>query len=73
MAKVVNDFATGSKGLIKGAIGALNGWLVKIKQPTKVRDNVSKFRQIYIAVNNVNSIKRTKTLVCLYSFLHYYY
>ena len=26
MAKVANDFATGFKGLIKGAIGALDGW-----------------------------------------------
>ena len=31
MAKVANDFATGSKGILKGAIGGLNGWLVKIK------------------------------------------
>ena len=46
MAKVANDFATESKGLIKGSIGALNGWLVKIERPTKIRDKLSKFRQI---------------------------
>ena len=63
MARVANGFATGSKGLIKGAIGALDGWLVKLKRPTKIRDKVSKFRQISIVVNNVNSIQRTKILV----------
>ena len=36
MAKNENNFTMGSKGLIKGEIGALNGWLVKIKQPTKI-------------------------------------
>ena len=40
MAKVANDFAIGSNGLITGAIGALDGWLVKIRRPTKRRDKV---------------------------------
>ena len=56
MAKVANDFATGSKGFIKGAIGALDGQLVKIKWSTKIRDKVSKCRQISIVVNNAYSI-----------------
>ena len=46
MAKVANDFATGSKELLKGAVGALNKWLVKIRRPTKIRDEVSKCIQI---------------------------
>ena len=36
MAKVANDSAAGSKGLLKVTIGALDGWLVKIKRPTKI-------------------------------------
>ena len=44
MTKVANDFATGSKGLLKGAIGAFDRWLVKIGRPTKTRDKVSKCR-----------------------------
>ena len=47
MATVANDFATRSQNLFKGAIGALDGWLVKVKRPTKLRDKVSKHRQIY--------------------------
>ena len=36
MAKVTNDFATGSKGLLKGAVGALDKRLVKIRRPAKI-------------------------------------
>ena len=43
MAKVANDFASGSKELLKGTIGALDGWFVKIKRPMKTRDKVSNF------------------------------
>ena len=35
-ATVANDFAIGFQGLLKRAIGALNGWLVKVKRPTKI-------------------------------------
>ena len=40
MAKVANDFAIGSKGLYKGAVRALDRWLVKISRPTKTPDKV---------------------------------
>ena len=52
MEKVGNDFATGSKGLLKGTIGALDGWLVKIKRPTKIRDKVSKSSLLSFVINN---------------------
>ena len=40
MAEVAADFSRGSNGLIVGAIGALDGCLVKICKPTK-RDKVT--------------------------------
>ncbi len=40
MSKVANDFAIGSNGLIKGAIGAIDGWLVRIKKPKVDIDQV---------------------------------
>ena len=40
MTKVANDFATGSKGLLKGDASALDGWLVKITRLTKIGDKV---------------------------------
>ena len=52
MAKVANDFATGSKRILKRAIGALDGWLVKIKRPTKIRDKVSKSSLLSFVINN---------------------
>ena len=52
MAKVANDFGIGSKGLLKGTIGALDGWLVKIKRPTKIRDKVSNFSLSSLMMNN---------------------
>ena len=52
MAKVANDFANGSKGLLKGTIGALDGWLVKIKRPTKKRDKVSNLSLSSLVNNN---------------------
>ena len=42
MAKVANIFAMGSKGLLQEAMGALDGWSVKIKRPTKIQNRVSK-------------------------------
>lgn len=56
MKEVARDFALGSNGLITGAIGALDGWLVKIRRPRQVRDGVrnpgSYFsRKGYFAVN----------------------
>ena len=36
MAKVAHDFEIGSNGVLKGVIGAVDGWLVKICWPTKV-------------------------------------
>ena len=34
MVKLANDFAIGSKGVLKGVIGAIDSWLVKIHRPT---------------------------------------
>ena len=62
MATVANDFATRSQNLFKGAIGALDGWLVKVKRPTKLRDKVSKHRQIYSYVNSDDSSMATLTI-----------
>ena len=55
MATVANDFAIRSQGLFKGAIGTLDGWLVKVKRPTEIRDKVSKYRQISLLINNDDS------------------
>ena len=38
MAKVAPKFESWSNGVLKGAIGAVDGWLVKIRWPTKVQD-----------------------------------
>ena len=42
MAKVAHDFKIGSKGVLKGVIGAVDGWLVNFFWPTKLRDKVNK-------------------------------
>ena len=42
MVKVAHDFEIGSNGVLKGVIGAVDGWLVKIHGPTKRRDKVNK-------------------------------
>ena len=40
MKKVALGFARRSNGVLRGAIGAIDGWLVKIQRPWKIRDNV---------------------------------
>ena len=44
MAKVAHDFEIESHGVLKGVIGAVDGWLVKICQPTKLQDKVNKLK-----------------------------
>jgi hypothetical protein len=57
MKDVACDFAGGSTiGIIGGCIGALDGWLVKIKKPSKTRDGVQNVggywsRKGYFAIN----------------------
>jgi len=56
MERVALEFLVGSNGLMAGCIGALDGWIVKIKRPTKTKDRVlnppSFFsRKGYFAVN----------------------
>ena len=41
MAKVAHYFEIESNGVLKGVIGTVDGWLVNIRRPTKVRDKVS--------------------------------
>ena len=38
MSKVALDFANASKRVINGCIGAIDGWVVKIRKPSKKRD-----------------------------------
>ena len=40
MSIVAKGFAMGSKGLLKGTVGALDGWIVKISRLTKTQDKV---------------------------------
>ena len=46
MAKVASNFITGSKGLLKWAVGALEWWLVQISRPTKTQDKVRSHLQM---------------------------
>ena len=41
MRQVAVGFSKRSNGVLRGAIGAIDGWLVKIQRPWKIRDNVS--------------------------------
>ena len=46
MARVSKGFSNRSNGILKGAIGALDGWLVRIVKPGRRRDecrNPTKF------------------------------
>ena len=72
MAKVANDFANGSKGLLKGTIGALDGWLVKIKHRTKTQDKVRNLSLSSRVINNDYSNIITSRLICRYSCPRYY-
>jgi hypothetical protein len=47
MAAVATQFAQSSGGIINGCIGALDGWVVKIKKPTRDKDNVSEPSSFY--------------------------
>ena len=47
MAEVAIEFARSSSGIISGCIGAVDGWVVKIKKPTKNIDQVSKPSSFY--------------------------
>ena len=47
MAMVATQYAQHSAGIMNGCIGALDGWKVKIKMPTKEKDNVSKPSSFY--------------------------
>ena len=40
MKEVALEFAVKSNGIINGCIGAIDGWIVKIKRPTRKRDRV---------------------------------
>ena len=42
MAKVAHDFEIESNGVLKSVIGAVDGWLLKICWPSKLRDKVNK-------------------------------
>ena len=46
MRAVANDFADRSRNLFSGCIGALDGWIVKIKKPSK-RDEVKDPKSFY--------------------------
>jgi hypothetical protein len=46
MRSVANDFADRSRNLFSGCIGALDGWIVKIKKPSK-RDEVKDPKSFY--------------------------
>lgn len=47
MAKVATQFAQSSCGIMNGCIRALDGWVVKIKKPTRDKDNVSEPSSFY--------------------------
>ena len=47
MAKVATQFAQSSCGIMNGCIGALDGWVVKIKKPTRDNDKVSEPSSFY--------------------------
>jgi hypothetical protein len=46
MEEVAYDFGNYSNHLFGGCIGAIDGWIVKIKQPSK-KDNVSNSKSFY--------------------------
>jgi hypothetical protein len=47
MEEVAHDFSNYSNHLFGGCIGAIDGWILKIKQPSK-KDNVSNPKSSYI-------------------------
>ena len=47
LATVATQFAQGSGGIINGCIGAIDGWVVKIKKPTREKDNVTEPSSFY--------------------------
>jgi hypothetical protein len=47
MKKVACEFSRASNGLFSGAIGAIDGWLVRIKKPTWKRDKVKNAASYY--------------------------
>ena len=56
MRNVARQFAERSSGVISGCIGALDGWLVKIRKPNKATDRVDNIggyfsRKGYFAIN----------------------
>ena len=46
--RVSKGFSTRSNGVIKGAIGAIDGWLVKIVKPSTRLDNL-KMLQVFFS------------------------
>ena len=46
MRAVANDCADGSRNLFSGCIGAVDGWIVKIKKPSK-KDGVMDPKSFY--------------------------
>ena len=63
------EFARKSNGLMWGAVGALDGWLVKIRQPSKIRDRVKNpasffSRKGFFAVNVQVIVDRKKRVLC---------
>ena len=47
MKVVSNGFARRSNGLLQGAIGAIDGWLVRIQRPSSSRDGVTHSTSFY--------------------------
>jgi hypothetical protein len=47
MMKVAGEFRRASNGLFSGAIGAIDGWLVRIKKPTWKKDRVKNAASFY--------------------------
>ena len=41
MRRIPNGFSRRSEGILRGAIGAIDGWLVKIQRPSENKDNIS--------------------------------
>ena len=74
MARVSKGFSLRSNGVLKGAIGAIDGWLVKIIRPSwrldRVRNPVAFFSRKGFFALNVQCIVDDKKRVLWASYLH---
>ena len=74
MAKVSKGFSKRSNGVLKGAIGAFDGWLVRIVKPSKKRDGIRNQLAFYLRKGlyalNVQCIVDDKKRVLWVSYSH---